>query len=138
MPRKILPLEKIAKIKTVDLPIVHRKGEPKEHYVYVREYDRQKQVYRVNICTHLEKRDRKTGIVTNDPKNIQQVKYGNTYPVPIYSADFPVWTGVKREVYEIQKGKMYGWNCVKFKNKHSREQNDKFYSPSLPKKKKKK
>ena len=134
MSRRILPLEKIAKIKTADLPIEHRKGEPKEHYVYVREYDREKQTYKVQICTHLSKRDGKTGKIVYDLKNIQQVKYGNTYPVPIYSANFPVWTGIKREVYEVPKGKMYKWNCVKFGKRHTREQNDGFYSPFMPKK----
>lgn len=53
-------------------------------------------MYRVNICTHLKKRDKKTGAVVNAPKNMRQIKYGNTYPVPIYSANFPVWTGIKR------------------------------------------
>lgn len=134
MSRKILPIEKVAKINTADLPIQHRKGEPKEHYVYVREYDKQKQVYRVNICTHLEKWDSKKRKYVNDDDNVQHVKYGNTYPVPIYSANFPVWTGIKREVYEVPKGKMYKWNCVKFSKHHSREQNDRFYSPSTPKK----
>ena len=136
MSRRILPIEKVAKINTVDLPIEHIKGEPKEHYVYVREYDRQKQVYRVNICTHLETWDKKKKQYVNDNDNIQHVKYGNTYPVPIHSANFPVWTGVKREVYEVPKGKMRDWGCVKFKKRHGREQNDGFYSPSTPKKRK--
>lgn len=30
MARRILPIEKVAKIKTADLPIEHHKGEPKE------------------------------------------------------------------------------------------------------------
>lgn len=128
MSRRILPIERIAKIKTADLPIKHRSGEPVEHYVYVREYDREKQVYKVNVCTHLERKNKITGKYENDSKNIQQVKYGNTYPIPIYNANFPVWTGVKREVYEVPKGKMYEWNCVKFKRKHKRDKNDGFYS----------
>ena len=44
---------------------------------------------------------------------------------------------VLSEVYEVPKGKLYGWNCVRFKNGHSRELNDRFYSPSAPKPKKK-
>lgn len=129
----VIPIEKIAKIDTADLPIVHRADEPKEHYVYVREYDQEKQVYRVNVCTHLEKRDSTSGKKVNDWKNIQQVKYGNTYPVPIYSANFPMWTGIKRDVHEIPKGKLHDWDCVQFKKKHNRKQNDGFYSPSAPK-----
>lgn len=136
MARRILPIEKIAKIDTADLPIQHRPGEPKEHYVYVREYDRQKQVYRVNVCTHLERKNAKTKEYENDIKNIQQIKYGNTYPVPIHSANFPVWTGIKRDIHEIPKGKIRDWNCVRFKNNHSREHNDRFYSPTYPKNKK--
>ena len=136
MRRKILPIEKIAKIRTKDLPIEHRKGEPKEHYVYVREYDCSRQVYKVNICTHLEVKNKRTGAYENDKNHLRQVKYGNTYPVPIYSANFPVWTGIKREVYEVPKGKMRDWNCVQFKGKHKREKNDGFYSSTVPKGKK--
>ena len=128
MSRRFLPIEKVAKIKTADLPIVHHKGEPKEHYVYVRDYDREKQVYTVNVCTHLEAKDRSTGKYVNDNNHLQQVKFGNTYPVPIYSANFPVWTGIKREVYEVPRGKMYGWNCVRFKKMHKKEKIDSFYS----------
>ena len=129
MARRFLPIERIAKIKTQDLPIVHSANEPKEHYVYVREYDRQNQIYKVNVCTHLEKYDKKAGKYVNDERHIQQVKYGNTYPVPIYSANFPVWTGIKREVYDIPKGKMYGWNCARIKGSRKKEKFDSFYSP---------
>ena len=93
-------------------------------------------MYRVNICTHLKKRDKKTGAVVNAPQNIRQIKYGNTYPELSIPQIFP-YGRVLREVYEVPKGKLYGWNCVRFKNGHSREQNDKFYSPSVPKLKKK-
>ena len=62
MARRFLPIERIAKIKTQDLPIVHSANEPKEHYVYVREYDRQKQIYKVNVGTHLEKYDKKASL----------------------------------------------------------------------------
>ncbi len=128
MSRRILPIERIAKIKTADLPISHSAGEPKEHYVYVREYDRQKQVYKVNVCTHLEKYDKDKRKKVFDEKHLKQVKNGNTYPIPVYSADFPLWTGIKREVYEVPKGKMYGWNCAKIKGSRKRAKFDSFYS----------
>lgn len=125
--RYILPINKIAKIKTKDLPIKHREGEPEEHYVFVRDYNKKKGTYTVNVCTHLEKYDKQKKKYVNSDKHLQQVKYGNTYPVPIRAANFPVWTGIKREVYEVPKGKMFEFEKIKFNKPHTKEKHDKFF-----------
>ena len=125
--QRFMQINKVAKIKTVDLPIKHSATEPPEHYVYVREYDKQKSVYKVNICTHLETYDKTKRKYINNDKHLQQVKYGNTYPVPLGAANFPRWTGIKREVYDVPKGKMYNFNCVKFKKMHKKEKHDNFF-----------
>lgn len=122
-----MEVNRIAKIKTSDLPIKHTKKEPPEHYVYVREYDKKKRVYKVNICTHLDKYDAKKGKYVNNDKHIQQVKYGNTYPVPLSGANFPCWTGIKKDIYEVPVGKMYAWNCVKVKEPHKKSYYDNFF-----------
>ena len=125
--RRMLPINKIAKIKTADLPIEHHKNEPLEHYVYIREYDREKGVYKVNVCTHLDSYDKRQGKFVENEKHIKQVKMGNTYPIPVTAATFPRWTGIKKDVYEVSKGKMYKFGCVKFNKTHKKEDHDKYF-----------
>ena len=125
--KRFLPINKVAKIKTADLPISHSANEPPEHYVFVREYDKVNKVYKVNICTHLETYDKKTKKYVNSDKHLQQVKYGNTYPVPLNAANFPRWTGIKKEVYDVPTGKMYDFNRVKFKGLHKKDKHDSFF-----------
>ena len=125
--KRFFQVNKVAKIKTADLPIKHSKGEPPEHYVFIRDYDREKQVYSVNVCTHLDKYNRKTKKYELNEKHLQQVKYGNTYSVPLRSANFPTWTGIKKDVYKIPKGVMYQFNCVKFKKPHKKEKHDEYF-----------
>lgn len=51
---------------------------------------------------------------------INQVRKGNVHPVPSNKSTFPLWTGIKKRVYKIDKGKMYDFDCVKIKGNHDK------------------
>ena len=124
--KRFLPIRRIAKINTSDLPIKHNPDEPPWHYVYIREYDKNKKLYHINVCTHLDKYDKREKKYKVNEKHLNQVKKGNTYPIPRFSAGFPSWTGIKKDVYIIPKGVMYDFNCVRLKKTITKETIDNF------------
>lgn len=123
--KNYIVIDKIAKINTSDLPIPVTDNTPDEHFVYVRSYNRRKKQYRVQICTHL---DKKVGNrFVNEDKRIREIKFGNIYPLPIGSTNFPLWTGIKKEIYIVPKGKMFDFNSIKFKRKYRKYFHDSFF-----------
>ena len=124
--KRFLPINRIAKIDTEKLPIQHNPNEPPWHYVYVREYDKRRKIYYVNICTHLDKYDKFDKKYKVNEKHLHQVKKGNTYPVPRFAANFSSWTGIKKDVYIVPKGEMYDFNCVRLKKTITKETIDNY------------
>lgn len=118
--KNIIKINKVAKIKTSDLPIPQRTGQPQTHYVFVRDYNVETQKYSVNICTHLSKYNRTTRKIDYNMPQIKQIKKGNVCPVPYNKANFPEWTGIKKKVHKVDKGKMYDFDCVKIDNNHKK------------------
>ena len=125
--KRFINVDRIAKIKTTDMPIKHSATEPPVHYVYVRSYDKKTQTYSVNVCTHLDSYNKKNKRFEYNFSQLDQVKKGNTYPIPRYSSTFPSWTGIKKDVLKIPKGTMYGWNCFKIKKNHNKTKFDNYF-----------
>lgn len=124
MARRLKKINKIAKIRTSDLPIKHKANEPPIHYVYVENYDIQKRVYGIRVCTSLGKL--RNGNLEVDNKKLKHVALGNTYPIPVNKSSFPKWTGIKQDKYKVPAGKLYDFNCFKIQKKHLKNF-DKFY-----------
>lgn len=116
--KRFIGVNKIAKIKTTDLLgqkyVSQHPNVPKEHFLFVRYYDKDTQKYCCNVCTHLE--SKKNNIYSLNASQIKQVKYGNTYPLPYNSATFKFWTGIKKDKHYLNKSGIFKWNEVKFKN----------------------
>lgn len=124
--KSVIKINRVAKIKTSDLPIPQRVGQPPVHYLLVREYNPNTKKYAVNICTHLDRKNRLTGRVEYNQSQLRQVKRGNVYPIPRKRATFPDWTGIKKKVHYVKKGKLYDFDCFKI-NKYHKESYTKFY-----------
>lgn len=118
--KNIIKINKVAKIATVDLPIPQRPKQPKMHFVFVRDYNTETKKYSVNICTHLDYKNRETGKIEYNDSQLRQVKRGNVYPIPRNRANFPAWTGIKKKIHYIDKGKMYDFDEVKIRGNHDK------------------
>lgn len=118
--KNIIKINKVAKIATADLPIPQRAKQPDMHFVFVRDYNTETKKYSVNICTHLSSWNRTKKRYEYNDKQLNQVRKGNVYPIPTNRSNFPFWTGIKKKVHYVDKGKMYEFDCVKIKGKHDK------------------
>ncbi len=84
------------------------------HYVYIRK------VYKngtcdVNIVTSLEDKDK-----TINHRRIQNVRRGNTYPIPLYDSNFTRWSGInKKPVKNVKMSNIKDVGKKRIKKRHN-------------------
>lgn len=91
-----------------DLPFVANTG----HYVYIRKHNKKTGRCVVSTCTSIEN---KSGYRNN---KIFAIKTGNLYPIPLNDSNFAKWTGINKNTYDVDIGKIQKIGVKSIKKRH--------------------